>query len=296
MLVGHGQDPFSSEVNYYLSSTFRLPTLFGLRGSPAISVYSERRGEYRVPAHDDHRRRGIAHSRGSSRTAVAPRLAGVRPNRRAAGAAVRRVQPLRQRVARAAHQEPPARGERASGSASHGQSREPRSGTTLRLDLRGAAKAIGSDDDQQFIKGLATDRIIGRCHPVTFAARLRLGPCSVATSRSATRWVRPAEERLRRRRGERPRFQQNEVGDLIYIAEDAPRETMGTRRTRCSMRILGASGVSSPSAATRYRRQPRAALPQRDLSGAHSVHRLPRRRQRVEPRMPATERRRCRPS
>ena len=31
----------------------------------------------------------------------------------------------------------------------------PRSGTALRLDLRGAAKEIGSDQDFQFIKGLA---------------------------------------------------------------------------------------------------------------------------------------------
>ena len=42
------KDPFSSEVNYFVGGTFRLPTLFGLRGSPAISLYSERRGEYQA--------------------------------------------------------------------------------------------------------------------------------------------------------------------------------------------------------------------------------------------------------
>jgi outer membrane protein insertion porin family/translocation and assembly module TamA len=43
-----GKDPFSSSVNYFVSGTLRLPTLFGLRGSPAISLYSERRGEYQA--------------------------------------------------------------------------------------------------------------------------------------------------------------------------------------------------------------------------------------------------------
>ena len=45
-----GEDPFSDELNYFAGVTFRQPTLFGLgpRTIPSISLYSERRSEYKV--------------------------------------------------------------------------------------------------------------------------------------------------------------------------------------------------------------------------------------------------------
>ena len=101
----------------------------------------------------------------------------------------------------------------------------PRQGTTLRLDLRGAGQAIGSDQDLQFIKGLVDGsfyRPVTR--GVTFAARLRLGSVLGRTfSFSDSVGFVPPEERLYAGGAASVRgFQQNELGDLIYIAEDEP--------------------------------------------------------------------------
>jgi outer membrane protein assembly factor BamA len=101
----------------------------------------------------------------------------------------------------------------------------PRTGTMLRLDLRGAAKEIGSDKDLQFIKGLADGsfyRPVSR--GVTFAARLRVGSVlGRSFSFSDSVGFVPPEERLYAGGAASVRgYQQNELGDLIYIAEDAP--------------------------------------------------------------------------
>jgi outer membrane protein assembly factor BamA len=106
----------------------------------------------------------------------------------------------------------------------------PRAGTTVRLDLRGAAKEIGSDPDIQFIKGLSDAsvyRAAGRA--ITFAARLRLGTVLGRTlSFGDSVGFIPPEERLYAGGAASVRgFQQNELGDLIYIAEDEPTRTQG---------------------------------------------------------------------
>ena len=41
-------DPFSTKLNYYGSATFRQPLLFGLRNLPTITLYSERRSEFKA--------------------------------------------------------------------------------------------------------------------------------------------------------------------------------------------------------------------------------------------------------
>jgi outer membrane protein assembly factor BamA len=110
----------------------------------------------------------------------------------------------------------------------------PRSGTMLRLDLRGSAKAIGSDEDQQFIKGLADGSYYRAVSPgVTFAARLRLGTVLGRNfSFGDTVAFVPAEERLYAGGATSVRgFQQNELGDLIYIAEFKPRVIGGPANT-----------------------------------------------------------------
>lgn len=228
------QDPFSSRVNYFVSSTFRLPTLFGLRGSPAISVYSERRGEYqaflrttvvggeasltRDLRHELPLR--VAYSLEYGRTDAQPALLCAVFNRcdsesralltgRDRPLAVASVHLDRLRTDNPAN---------------------PRSGTALRLDLRGAGKEIGSDRDLQFIKGLADGSFYRPVSPgVTFAARLRLGSVLGRTfSFGDTVGFVPPEERLYAGGAASVRgFQQNELGDLIYIAEREPRETAG---------------------------------------------------------------------
>jgi len=41
-------DPLSQGVNYYVSGTLRLPTLFGPRNQPSITLFSERTSEYKA--------------------------------------------------------------------------------------------------------------------------------------------------------------------------------------------------------------------------------------------------------
>ena len=223
------QDPFSNRVNYFVSSTFRLPTLFGLRGSPAISVYSERRGEYqaflrttivggeasltRELRHELPLR--LAYSLEYGRTDAQPALLCAVFNRcdsesralltgRDRPLAVASVHLDRLRTDNPAN---------------------PRTGTALRLDLRGAGKEIGSDRELQFIKGLADGSFYRPVSPaVTFAARLRLGSVLGRTfSFGDTVGFVPPEERLYAGGAASVRgFQQNELGDLIYIAENEP--------------------------------------------------------------------------
>ena len=232
------QDPFSSRVNYFVSSTFRLPTLFGLRGSPAISVYSERRGEYqaflrttvvggeasltRDLRHELPLR--VAYSLEYGRTDAQPALLCAVFNRcdsesralltgRDRPLAVASVHLDRLRTDNPAN---------------------PRSGTALRLDLRGAGREIGSDRELQFIKGLADGSFYRPVSPgVTFAARLRLGSVLGRTfSFGDTVGFVPPEERLYAGGAASVRgFQQNELGDLIYIAEDTAAKIAGAGDT-----------------------------------------------------------------
>jgi outer membrane protein assembly factor BamA len=232
------QDPFSSQVNYFVSSTFRLPTLFGLRGSPAISVYSERRGEYQaflrttVVGGEASLTRDIRHelplrlaySLEYGRTDAQPALLCAVFNRCDSQSRALLTERNRPLAVASVHLDRL----RADNPVN------PRTGTTLRLDLRGAGKEIGSDRDLQFIKGLADGSFYRPVSPgITFAARLRLGSVLGRTfSFGDTVGFVPPEERLYAGGAASVRgFQQNELGDLIYIAEDTVRRTAGAGDT-----------------------------------------------------------------
>jgi outer membrane protein assembly factor BamA len=223
------QDPFSSQVNYFVGSTFRLPTLFGLHGSPAISVYSERRGEYqaflrttvvggeasltRELRHELPLR--LAYSLEFGRTDAQPALLCAVFNRCDSES----------RALLTGHNRPLAVASAHLDRLRADNPLNPRSGTMLRLDLRGAAKEIGSDNDLQFIKGLVDGSFYRPAsRSVTFAARLRFGSVlGRSFSFSDSVGFVPPEERLYAGGAASVRgFQQNELGDLIYIAEDAP--------------------------------------------------------------------------
>ncbi|MFL5619986.1 MAG: outer membrane protein assembly factor [Gemmatimonadaceae bacterium] len=232
------KDPFSSRVNYFVSSTFRLPTLFGLRGSPAISVYSERRGEYqaflrttviggeasltRDLRHELPLR--LAYSLEYGRTDAQPALLCAVFNRCDSESRALLTGSNRPLAVASAHLD----------RLRSDNPVNPRSGTALRLDLRGAWKEIGSDDDLQFVKGLADGSYYRPLSPgVTFAARLRLGSVLGRNFSfgNAVGFV-PPEERLYAGGAASVRgFQQNELGDLIYIAEAEPRRTPGAADT-----------------------------------------------------------------
>jgi outer membrane protein assembly factor BamA len=232
------QDPFSNRVNYFVSSTFRLPTLFGLRGSPAISVYSERRGEYqaflrttvvggeasltRELRHELPLR--LAYSLEYGRTDAQPALLCAVFNRcdsQSRALLTGRDRPL---AVASAHLDRL----RADNPVN------PRNGTALRLDLRGAGKEIGSDRDLHFVTVLVDGSYYRPVSPsVTFAARLRLGSVLGRNfSFGDTVGFVPPEERLYAGGAASVRgFQQNELGDLIYIAESEPQTIVGAGDT-----------------------------------------------------------------
>ncbi|MEO6526386.1 MAG: BamA/TamA family outer membrane protein [Gemmatimonadaceae bacterium] len=232
------RDPFSSEVNYFLGGTFRFPTLFGLRGSPAISLYSERRGEYQAFLRTtvvggeasitrDIRRNlplRLAYSLEFGRTEAQPALLCAVFNRCDSESRALITDRNRPLAVASAHLD----------RLRTDNPLNPRSGTTLRLDLRGAGTEIGSDKQLQFIKGLVDGSVYrGLTRSLTFAARLRLGTVLSRTlSFGDSVGFVPPEERLYAGGAASVRgYQQNELGDLIYIAEQAFDTTAGVGDT-----------------------------------------------------------------
>lgn len=231
-------DTFSAKLNYFTSVSLRLPTLFGFRASPTFSIYSERRGEYqaflrttlvggeasfvRDVGRDLPLR--LAYSLEFGRTEAPPALLCALfsfcddssrsfitdKNRRLAVASahlerIRTDNPI-----------------------------VPRTGTVLRLDVRTSLRELGSDSRLEFLKGLSDASYYRALTPgATFAARLRLGTVIARTLSftDATGFI-PPEERLYAGGAASVRgFQQNALGDLLYIAERAPAIVPGTGDT-----------------------------------------------------------------
>ncbi len=228
-------DTFSTRVNYYTGVTLRLPTLFGRRATPSFSVYSERRGEYQaflrttLVGGEASVTRDVArnlplrlsYSLEYGRTEAQPALFCALFNRcdsESRALITDRDRPL---AVASGHLE----------RMRTDNPINPRAGTALRLDLRGAAKEIGSDREIQFLKGLSDAsayKAIGRS--ITLAARVRFGVVTGRTlSLSDPVGFVPPQERLYAGGAASVRgFQQNELGDLIYIAEDQPTRTEGS--------------------------------------------------------------------
>ena len=227
-------DTFSAKLNYYMGATLRLPSLFGLRTSPSLSIYSERRGEYQaylrttlVGGEASVTRelfRGIpmrlAYSLEYGRTDAQPALLCAVFNRCDAESRALITDRNRPLAVASAHVE----------RLRTDNAINPRAGTTVRLDLRGSAKEIGSDPEFQFIKGLSDASIYRAVGPaVTLAARVRTGAVLGRTlSFGDPVGFIPPQERLYAGGAASVRgFQQNELGDLIYIAEDVPNRIQG---------------------------------------------------------------------
>jgi outer membrane protein insertion porin family/translocation and assembly module TamA len=219
-------DPFSARLNYYTAATVRFPTLFGFRTSPTVSIYSERRGEYQaylrttlVGGEASVTRdlgRGLplrlAYSLEYGRTEAPPALLCALFNRCDSQSRALITDTLRTLAVASAHLE----------RLRTDDPFNPRAGTTVRLDLRTAAREIGSNRRMEFVKGLSDASYYKPISSgVTFAARLRLGTVLGRTLsfNDSTGFV-PPEERLYAGGASSVRgFQQNALGDLIYIAE-----------------------------------------------------------------------------
>ena len=224
---------FSSKLNYYTSASVRLPTFFGYRTSPTFSIYSERRSEYQaylrttlVGGEASVTRdvgRGLplrlAYSLEFGRTEAPPALLCALFSK--CDAQSREFMEKNRRLAvTSAHLE----------RARTDNPVNPRDGTVLRFDVRTAFRELGSDSALQFTK-LLGDASFYRplSSGVTFAARLRIGTVLGRTlSFADSAGFIPPEERLYAGGPTSVRgFQQNNLGDLIYIAETGPRRIQG---------------------------------------------------------------------
>ena len=242
-------DTFSARLNYYTGATVRLQSLFGLRTSPTLSIYSEKRSEYQaylrstlvggeaavtyLPVRDVPVR--LAYSLEYGRTEAQPALLCAVFNRCDAESRAQITDHDRPLAVVSAHLD----------RVRTDNPFNPRFGTTVRLDLRGAAREIGSDRDVQFLKGLLDASIyhgIGRA--ITIASRVRLGTVlGRSLSFGDPVGFIPPQERLYAGGAASVRgFQQNELGDLIYISEDAPVQTAGTGDT-VYFRVPGTANV-----------------------------------------------------
>ena len=246
-------DTFSAKLNYFTSASLRLPTLFGFRTSPTFSLYSERRGEYqaflrttlvggeasfsRDIARDLPLR--LAYSLEYGRTEAPPALlcalfsfcdadsrAFITDQNRRLAVASAHLERIRTDTPFA-----------------------PRAGTVLRLDVRTSLRELYSDPKLEFLKGLSDASYYkALSQNATFAARLRLGTVLGRTLSftDATGFI-PPEERLYAGGAASVRgFQQNALGDLIYIAETAPSIVPGNGDT-----VFVRLGAGSDSQAVR---------------------------------------------
>jgi len=231
-------DPFSEQLNYFVSTGLRLPTLLGFRTSPSLSVYSERRSEYQaylrttlVGGEASLTRdiaRGVplrlAYSLELGRTDASPALLCALFSRCDSESRAFITDRNRRLAVTSAHVE----------RVRTDNPFVPRSGTIARLDVRTAFRELGSDPQIQFAKGLGDFAFYRALSPaVTFAARVRLGTVLGRTLSfgDSTGFI-PPEERLYAGGASSVRgYQQNALGDLTYIAESAPDTIFGAGDT-----------------------------------------------------------------
>jgi outer membrane protein assembly factor BamA len=231
-------DTFSAKLNYFTSASLRLPTLFGFRASPTFSIYSERRGEYQAFLRTTLVGGEASFSRDVARDLPLRLAYSLEYGRTEAPDAVlcaifskcdsqsrrfitdqnRRLAVVSGHLDRIRTDNPLV----------------PRAGTVVRLDVRSALREFGSDNQLEFLKGLSDASYYkALSRGVTFAARIRLGTVLGRTlSFSDSTGFVPPEERLYAGGAASVRgYQQNTLGDLIYIAESAPDTIRGTADT-----------------------------------------------------------------
>lgn len=225
-------DTFSATLNYFTSATLRLPTLFGYRTSPTFSLYSERRGEYQAYLRTTLVGGEASFSRDIARDLPMRLAYALEFGRTEAPPAL--LCALFSRCDSESRAFITDRNRRLAVASAHVDRIRtdnpfiPRAGTVVRLELRAALRELGSDNRLEFLKGLSDASYYKALSPgATFAVRLRLGTVLGRTLSFAdsTGFV-PPEERLYAGGAASVRgFQQNALGDLIYIAERAPEFT-----------------------------------------------------------------------
>jgi outer membrane protein assembly factor BamA len=221
-------DPFSDTLHYFVGATLRQPAFLGTRFTPAFSLYRERRGEY-IAYLRSTLIGGEASATRELRGGIPLRLAYTFEYGRTQAepgmlcAVFNRCDSESRRVIQA--NLPLAVASAALARVRTDNQVSPSRGSVVRLELRSSSRLLGSDADLQFNKGTIDAAWYRPLRGGTLAARLRLGAV-VGTRLSFDENVRffvPPQERLYAGGATSVRgFQQNELGRLVYIAQDPP--------------------------------------------------------------------------
>jgi outer membrane protein assembly factor BamA len=218
------RDPFSDTLNYSVNATVRQPTVFGTFATPALSLFRERRGEYRAYLRttfiggeaslfktvETTTSLRFAYSLEYGKTSAEPALLCAVFNRCDPTSLQQIQSPLPLAIASAAVAR--VRTDNAV---------NPRSGYLVRAESRNSATFIGSNPALTFAKAVGD---FGWYHPLgwgnVFALRLRGGAIFGGGASNGTR-LPPPQERLYAGGATSVRgFQQNELGELLYVLTD----------------------------------------------------------------------------
>ena len=220
-------DPYSDTLNYYAGATLRQPVIFGLRMIPTLTLFSERRSEFKaflrttpiggVASFDLPRRRGVpamtlAYQLERGRTSAEPALFCAVFNLCTA-ADQSRVQEF-QRLAVASWAMTRDRTD---------NPLEPTRGSVTRLELRHASKEIGSSEGLEFNRLTGDASWYRKVGDVTVAARLRAGGVTGRRLRlndTADFFVPPSERLYAGGPSSVRGFRQNELGPAVYVVSD----------------------------------------------------------------------------
>ena len=220
-------DPYSDTLNYYAGATLRQPVIFGLRMIPTLTLYSERRSEFKaflrtipiggVASFDLPRRRGVpamtlAYQLERGRTSAEPALFCAVFNLCTA-ADQSRVQEF-QRLAVASWAMTRDRTD---------NPLEPMRGSVTRLEFRHASREIGSSEGLEFNRLTGDASWYRKVGDVTVAARLRAGGVTGRRLRlndTADFFVPPSERLYAGGPNSVRGFRQNELGPAVYVVSN----------------------------------------------------------------------------
>lgn len=221
-------DPYSERLNYYLGATFRQPVLFGLRSVPTVTLFTERRSEYKAFLRTTNvggiasltsQRFGLgpittAYQLEYGRTDAQPALfcAVFNVCEDSAQASLRETKRSAVLSATFVNDESLPRG-----------AANPTSGSVFRAELRHASTLILSDEDLAFNRGTVDGSLyLPTAGGNVLALRLRLGAVVGATPTfvAARRFI-PPQERLYAGGANSVRgYRQNELGPAIYVLHE----------------------------------------------------------------------------
>ncbi len=218
------EDPYGEFLNYYASATLSQPSLLRASFVPTLSLYSERRSEYKAFLRTapigaslalnralPRRTHSVGYSVELGRTEAAPALFCA-----VFSACVADDRDALQRLQRVAVLSAGSSYERTDNAL------DPREGVSGRVDVRYASRFTGSDARVQFTRLTADGSVyvpIG--DDIVLAGRLRLGGVLGPTLRLDERDLFvPAQERLFAGGPTTVRgFRQNELGPVVYIPD-----------------------------------------------------------------------------